>query len=92
MLELDNKWQNTFSLFALGAIVVLAIAYVAFSAVIYTQLKDLDIGQSNLKSDFADIKSDLADLKIDVSGLKSDVAGLKTNQDTILERFVPPLE
>ncbi len=72
-LEVNDKLQNLFSRFALGAVLVLAVAYVAFSAVIYTQLSDLDIGQSELRTD--------------VSGLKSDVSSLKTNQNTILERL-----
>lgn len=56
-LEVNSKWQNTFSRFALGAVFALAIAYVAFSAVIYTQLTDLGIGQSELRSDVSGLKT-----------------------------------
>ncbi len=41
-LEVNSKWQNLFTKFALGAVLAIALAYVGLTTVIVFQLGDLD--------------------------------------------------
>ena len=41
-LEVNSKWQNLFTKFALGAVLAIAFAYVGLTTVIVFQLGDLN--------------------------------------------------
>ena len=41
-LEVNSKWQNLFTKFALGAVLAIALAYVGLTTIIVFQLGDLD--------------------------------------------------